>query len=371
MSNRFRKTFFLPPDKCPHCKIYTGDKSSLGFRRHVGFCSTVNFKNKKKLSQNHDHQDSSNISVQNNLSSINESLVDREDFNQNVMESPPLFQISPRSISSPKFPFVEENYQLDENLDNDHDNFEQTVGRSHEIIDELYRTKYLKWQYKIQDLLYNSNNNDGDDSNQSINNLSNSLRLGWVYDITRTRRGVPNTLDLLELFTFVKQNWLSNDTGDALLHVVTRIVLRHPTRDYLFLYKRFISINAAVSKAVNELYSLYDYNILLPDKLRGSDNTEKTSIKRILDSRNQNPDYIIAKGSGLDIIQIISEYCITIECDKFDFEPEIIFDKNGERIYSRFVTADLYSHIFHETRIRYGNDVTPICIQLNYDATDV
>ena len=375
MSNRFSKKNSLPPDKCPHCKIYTGDKFSLGFRSHVRFCSTTNFKNKKKSrSHNVDQLDSLNLSVNNNLSSVNESLVDREDFNQNVMESSPLFQMSPRSTSSPQqlHRLVEENNHFEDNFDNDNDNFDQTGVPSTQIIDELYRTKYLKWQYKIQDLLYNSNNNDGDDSNQSSsNNLSNSLRLGWVYDVTKTRRGVPNTLDLLELFTFVKQNWLSNDKGDALLQVVTQIVLRHPTKDYLFLYKKFISINAAVSKAVNELYSLYDYNILLPDKLRGSNNTEKTSIKRILDSRNQNPEFIIAKGSGLDIIQIISEYCITIECDKFDFEPEITYDKNGERIYSRFVTADLYSHIFHETHIRYGEDVTPICIQLNYDATDV
>jgi hypothetical protein len=302
MSNRFSKKNSLPPDKCPHCKIYTGDKFTLGFRSHVRFCSTTNFKNKKKSrSQNVDQLDSLNLSVNNNLSSVNESLVDREDLNQNVMESSPLFQMSPKSTLSPQLhPLVEENNHFEDNFDNDNDNFDQTGVPSTQIIDELYRTKYLKWQYKIQDLLYNSNNNDGDDSNQSSsNNLSNSLRLGWVYDVTKTRRGVPNTLDLLELFTFVKQNWLSNDKGDALLQVVTQIVLRHPTKDYLFLYKKFISINAAVSKAVNELYSLYDYNILLPDKLRGSNNTEKTSIKRILDSRNQNPVYEPARLMGI------------------------------------------------------------------------
>ena len=39
------------------------------------------------------------------------------------------------------------------------------------------------------------------------------------------------------------------------------------------------SINVAVARAVNQLYTFYDYNTILPTILKGSNNNEKEILK--------------------------------------------------------------------------------------------
>ena len=44
---------------------------------------------------------------------------------------------------------------------------------------------------------------------------------------------------------------------------------------------------------------------------------------------------------------------------------------NGERCFSRFATADLFSHIYSEVQEVYGENVFPICLQISFDGTDI
>ena len=162
--------------------------------------------------------------------------------------------------------------------------------------------------------------------------------------MTKTR-GKPNTSDLLELFAYTKVNYLSPIGGDGLLLLIRNFVARHPTKDNVFLYKNMSSINTAVARAVNQLYTFYEFNTIFPSNLKGSSDNEKREVKRVLDYRNQNPgEYIIAKGNGLNIIQIVSEYFLTINSNEIDLQPDIQYDSiSGARIYSRFATGNFFS----------------------------
>ena len=235
-----------------------------------------------------------------------------------------------------------------------------------------YFQQYSKWQKKVQELLYNKSN--GNDSNHNFGGLSTYVNTGWTYDINMNKtRGKPSTADLLELFAYTKMNYLSTKGGNGLLQLITNFVGRHPTKENIYLYKSMTSINTAVARTVNQLYTFYEFDTLLPDKLKGTTDNEKRSIKRILDNRNHNiDDFIIAKGSGLNIIQILSEYLLTIDAKDIDLKPDIQFHPiTEERIYSRFATGDMFFHICKRVKDIYGEDVIPICIALGYDGTDI
>ena len=272
--------------------------------------------------------------------------------------------------------------QPDDSMDSP--NFDMSPPNFHPEDNDLtcHQNQYRKWQEKVSELLYNKGNtsnsrtpNSNNSSNQnSFHGLARYLKLGWTYDINmEKKRGKPNTSDLLELFAYTKANWLSVSGGDGLLLLIRNFVARHPTKENVFLYKNMSSINVAVARAVNQLYTFYDYNTILPTILKGSNNNEKRDVKRILDHRNLNhEEYIIAKGNGLNIIQIISENLLTINSNEIDLEPVIQYDPiTDERVYSRFATGDFFFHICDRVKNIYGENVVPIVVQLGYDATDI
>ena len=90
-------------------------------------------------------------------------------------------------------------------------------------------------------------------------------------------------------------------------------------------------------------------------------------------TRNEVPTSIAyAKGIWLNIVEVIAQYLTEISLKDFDAEPILHCDQvSGERCYSRFSTADLFSHICEEVKDVYVEDVIPICIQLSFDATDI
>ena len=133
------------------------------------------------------------------------------------------------------------------------------------------------------------------------------------------------------------------------------------------------SVNSAVSRALSSLYDSLEININFPDQLLGKDNNEILKVKRALDQRNNNTSgqYIIAKGYGLNIIQLVSEYLITTDLKDIHTKPQIEYDSEGNRIIGSFASANFYSHVYEETQQVYGEDVIPICLGLSYDATDI
>ncbi len=86
-------------------------------------------------------------------------------------------------------------------------------------------------------------------------------------------------------------------------------------------------------------------NINFPSQLLGKDNDEKLKVKRALDQRNNNTSgqYIIAKGYGLNIIQLVSEYLITTDLKDIHTKPQIEYDTEGNRIIGSFASANFYS----------------------------
>jgi hypothetical protein len=255
--------------------------------------------------------------------------------------------------------------------------------------DVLYFHKYSQWQQKIGHIIYGkvSSTQQNIDAHGVITNkdlpellngnkqsgLHQLLNVGWVYSTDKKTKGIPFTTDLLEVFSFVKLHYLSEKGGDGLLLLLKEFIDRHPTIENVFLYKKMKSVNTAVSRALTSLYESFEININFPTQLLGKDNDEKLKVKRALDQRNNNTSgqYIIAKGYGLNIIQLVSEYLITTDLKDIHTKPQIEYDTEGNRIIGSFASANFYSHIFDETQEVYGDDVIPICLGLSYDATDI
>jgi hypothetical protein len=69
-------------------------------------------------------------------------------------------------------------------------------------------------------------------------------------------------------------------------------------------------------------------------------------------------------------MDIIAEILITTPREYIDMEPNIDYDTNtGERKYSSFSSANLFSHIYNRVKSIYGHDAYPFCIQWSQDLT--
>jgi hypothetical protein len=275
--------------------------------------------------------------------------------------------------------------QNDINMDLSHVNESNNCSTT----DVLYFHKYSQWQTKIGHIIYGqvSSTQQNIDSHgvithkdlpelldgNKVSGLHQLLNVGWVNSTDGKSKGIPLSTDLLEIFSFVKLHYLSDKSGDNLLLLIKEFVDRHPTIENVFIYKKMKSINSAVSRALSSLYDSFEININFPEQLLGKDNNEKLKVKRALDQRNNNTSgqYIIAKGYGLNIIQLVSEYLITTDLKDIHTKPQIEYDSEGNRIIGSFASADFYSHVFEETQQVYGEDVIPICLGLSYDATDI
>jgi hypothetical protein len=220
-------------------------------------------------------------------------------------------------------------------------------------------------------------------SSKTCGSLTTSLKIGLVKDVKGIKLGYPNALDLIELFAYVKLNYLSNESGDNLLKLIHDFCERHPSIDDVFLHTKYRSIHECVNKAISDLYEIYDIGISIPTPLLGTTVQEKERIQNILLNRgggslqsssmtnNNSVDNVIyAKGIGLNIVELASQYLT--EISRKDFDPYPVQHYHGEeRCYSRFATADLFSHICFEVKERYGDNVIPVCLQLSFDATDI
>jgi len=237
--------------------------------------------------------------------------------------------------------------------------------------------------------------NTSNSEQQNSHGLSSMLKTAVVNNTTCTKKGYPNTMDLIELFAYVKLNYLSNESGDNLLQLLRDFVDRHPTYDDVFLHSNYRSIYECIGKAISCLYELVEVNVTYPICLLGTNTNERRKVSTILQNRgggflnnirptgtdqqphgaaaSNNSSITYAKRNGLNIVQIVAQYLIELDIDSFHFQPiEHLNPMNrDERCYSSFATADLFSHIYHEVQVVYGMDTVPICLQLSFDATDI
>ena len=129
-----------------------------------------------------------------------------------------------------------------------------------------FQFKYIKWQIKLGNLLNNSNiginvengktiltkySTISSSSSSIISNTTNtsltaSLKVGRVRNISGHKFGYPNAIDLIELFAYVKLNYLSNESGDNLLKLLHEFCERHPTNDDVFLHSKYRSIHECI-----------------------------------------------------------------------------------------------------------------------------
>jgi len=198
-----------------------------------------------------------------------------------------------------------------------------------ETVDEdnnNFVSKYYNWQMKLGDIIFSGTRTSDCTSSYShatpISSLSLStssgiksfMKLGRVKDINGLFFGIPDVNDVIDIFTFAKLNLLSQSGGDQLLQLLKDIIRRHSQSiQKYFIYDRIENLNGAITKAVSQIYHGININITLPSRLCGSDQHEKDQINRILDFRNRNlSEYIIAKGNGLNVVDLIAEFLILL-----------------------------------------------------------
>ena len=205
--------------------------------------------------------------------------------------------------------------------------------------------KYMDFQRKFMSL---TTNNTKDNTNQTTNynnhsGLSSHLNLGRVSSITsstighsgthRVSTGLANPRDVLNIFIFIKTHWMSEGTGDGLLELIKQLFRNHPPIDDFFLHRNMKSINKALNRSMESLYTANEIHTTLPYKLRGSSISERVTINNILNKRDRNPQLIIASGIGMDLMEVLSEILVSHDFDYSDFLP--ILDVNdGIRSYS-------------------------------------
>jgi hypothetical protein len=188
--------------------------------------------------------------------------------------------------------------------DNNDLNFNEEDTFNTKIFDK-YEFKYLKWQIKVGNLLNNGSFGFNVDENGktvittsassssslslSLNStttpLTTSLNIGRVKSVSGLKIGYPNAIDLIEIFAYVKINYLSNESGDNLLKLLHDFCDRHPTKDDVFLHTKYRSIHDCIGKTVSELYQLYEIRIEYPYCLLGTSHYENEMVTNILRNR--------------------------------------------------------------------------------------
>jgi hypothetical protein len=249
----------------------------------------------------------------------------------------------------------------------------------------MVNNKYISFQRKFLSLVkppkVNNNDSSIDNDVRSESGLATHLSLGRVASISsghfnqspgssKITTGYANPTDVLNIFIFVKTNYMSENEGNALLYLIIQLFRNHPPIEDFFLHRNMRSINKALNRAMDSLYSANEIHCSLPIKLRGSDLSQMNKIDRILNHRNKNPQLILASGIGMDIMEVISEFLVSHDFDYFDFLP-IMDIKNGQRHYSTFTSAKLYHQVYKETQDLCGMDVIPICFQIAQDGTPI
>ena len=150
---------------------------------------------------------------------------------------------------------------------------------------------------------------------------------------------------------YCKTTYLSEDKGNGLLMVIKQLFRNHPPRENFFLHRNMRSINRALNRALDSVYTSLDIHTTYPFKLRGGTNpTKRDKINRILNRNGHNEQFIIASGIGLDLMDIVSEFVVSHDYNDLDFQP-ITDIRDGERYYSRFATAKGFEFFFKKSKI--------------------
>jgi len=373
---------------CPKCKLYSFPTAN-SLVKHLNKCS-ISFVNERHVYHPH-------ICVIDELDD-NDSNQNRNKINKTSNIGDVSYEFNRRLENSNLTTTNNNNYGIeDHHIEDSNDLNNYDFNDREENDNSLFTTKYYNWQLRLGEILFsgskrknntsditvdNSSNHNNSSELSTITHVSSSstltglgsvLKLGRVKDVSGLFFGIPDVNDVIDIFTFAKLNMLSHSSGDELLHLLKEIIRRHSsTVEKYFIYDRIENLNGAVTRAVSQIYQGVHINITLPTKLCGDTPQEMDNIKRILDYRNRNlEEYIIAKGNGLNVVELISEFLINISINDFDFHPITLKDDDNQISYGRFATGDLFAHIYHEVSNQYGHDVIPVCVQLSFDGTDI
>jgi hypothetical protein len=255
-------------------------------------------------------------------------------------------------------------------------NNRNTIHHTNGILSQLnigYTPPIVSWDQYTQSLNQSNNFSTVSDSeviqeyrtpqNSNIHHSHHNMSLQ-----KRNKLGLPDPRDLLDIFIYCKQNFLTEKQGDNLLQVIRRMYGRHPPIEMFFLHRNVSSIQKSINRAVDSLYTTNEIHITLPKALSGQNSEEIAKISKILDPKNTR--HIIASGIGLDVLEIISETLVSHDYEKFDFLPKSEM-YNNERCISSFVSADFYKVIFEKVQNTCGVDVFPFCFSYGCDSTPV
>ena len=313
---------------CPKCKFYSFNNLH-SYRNHTNKCSFTTLTKKR-------HNDSNFKSIGNNNKKI--TLESTNTFGNNSV----IFQEEEDDTSSDnnindndQFYNQEQHHPNDDSQHLDipfDEDFHDNHFSNHVDNQDIFQLRYINWQMRLGEIIYSGHEHHDDISslspgtpylsspNFSMNStastgLASVVKLGRVKDINGLFYGIPDVNDVIDIFTYAKLNLMSESAGDGLLQLLKDILRRHSESiGKYFLYDRIENLNLAITKAISNIYEGINVKITLPLRLCGADDEEKNNIKRILDFRNRDlSEFVIAKGNGLNVVQLIAEYLINID----------------------------------------------------------
>ena len=167
------------------------------------------------------------------------------------------------------------------------------------------------------------------------------LRIGWIGTGADNVQG--NSDDYVFINHFATKNNLSDAAGDDLLGIIKYF------NESVILPNKFRTIREAVTKSMDEVYIFKSMKI-----------PYDVDILRV-------PENIQAYASYIDPLHVLSEYFLQI--NEKDVLVDVLYKFNnvGCRVIDHCTNAFAYQALQRKVKLRLGNDVKVLLIDLNID----
>jgi hypothetical protein len=198
-------------------------------------------------------------------------------------------------------------------------------------------------QTNVQYLLYQMNI-----FGKIVHDAEAPFRTGWLKKGTDGSKS--DWEDYVILNKFVISSRLSIRNGDKLLETIATLCSRHNVS--LNLPSTYKCVRRALERSMSQDYKFFDVEIPYLKDLFTPENYAKV---------------LHPVGAYLDPVEVIAEFLLSIDEEDLIVRKEVNYDKQGRRILNSFTSSYAFEQLCDSIKEDYGEDVYPICIDMNVD----
>lgn len=182
------------------------------------------------------------------------------------------------------------------------------------------------------------------------------LNLGWIRD--KENHAIKSDWRaILDIYNYVKEQGLSNRSGDRLLALFSNICRHHGA--FIPIPKSFYSISEAVNKSFKQNYDVIEFTMPVLELFLGTDLEDDLSDFSL-------PVHVI--GSYIDPMRIIAEEMVMLDETDFVWNPVLYFDEDGPIVHD-FIGSKVFSDLVSAVKTTFKNDARVISISMSCDDT--